>query len=124
LPDFVWRTSFHYAREDARLRGLVVGSAGMVDELAIATRFACSRGDAWRVVEFRRIACLELQNAFCTDGGAAGECGVTWRQAWRIASTWPFEAELQGQAMTGCCGRYPRRLKSTRRAARASRSLA
>lgn len=87
---------FDYSREDARMRGLVVASAGVTDIAAIERRFSCLPGDAWKVVEFRRVACLDLQRTFCEPGSL-----LTWRQAWRIATTWPFEPEIQQHALSG-----------------------
>jgi hypothetical protein len=111
----MWWREFRYRTEDARMRGIFVGSAGMREEAAIVSQFCCSRGDAWRVVEFRRVACLELQTAFLEASGR-----ITWRRVWRIASTWPFEPELQAAALAPCLAHARARARAEKRRTRRS----
>jgi hypothetical protein len=84
---------YRYTREDARMRGLYLASAGMTDTDSIVRRFACTRGAAWLVCAFRAAGSLDVQRAF------AHEQRITWRQAWRIATTWPLDAEMQALAL-------------------------
>lgn len=64
-----------YSREN-RYRTAFIGSRGMVEASAIMTATGCSAGLAQIVASARRLACLEVLEAYETGK-------LTFRQLWR-----------------------------------------